>query len=103
MERSNTVETAVPDTRARAEELLRAYPLIAQRDLDFLLEFLARGSILDIGHILGNPELKAVVERVKAEHPAPFRTGMAQHLLHLALIILPMLVIGWYAWDYGVR
>lgn len=102
MNHVNATETAATNTRAHVEGLLRAYPDVTAEELAHLLNFLAKGAILDIGHIKGDPELNPIVERVKREHPEPFTVGMGRHVLHWTLMIVPILAFCWYAWDAGV-
>ena len=100
---SRSADPAAPYERAHFENLLRRYPDIDPEALVELLDFLADGPIIDLGHIKGDPALAAITARVKQEHPARFRTTPMQHLRQWALLLIPFIAICWYVWDYGVH
>lgn len=85
--------------RDHIAKLLRRYPRLEAEETEMLLDFLATGPIIEVGHIAGDPELKAIVERVRREHSKRFGVSLGRNLLIGLMLIAPLLAFCWYAWG----
>jgi hypothetical protein len=89
------------DHRDHIATLLRRYPQIDAAETETLLDFLATGPIIEVGHLAGDPELKPIVERVRREHAKRFSVGIGRNLLIGLALVLPLVLFCWVAWDLG--
>ncbi len=87
------------DHRDHIATLLRRYPQLDAAETETLLDFLANGPIIEVGHLAGDPAFKAIVERVKREHPKRFGVSLGRNLLIGLALIAPLLAFCWYAWG----
>lgn len=91
-------EAIYADTvRSRIAGLLRAYPDLEPAETAELLDFLARGSIIDVGYLRGDPQLKPIIDQVRADHPRRFRAGIVPTLLLLAMFAIPVFLLVAYS------
>ncbi|HET9511279.1 MAG TPA: hypothetical protein VFO80_09030 [Sphingomonas sp.] len=94
----DTIDTTIRD---RMAALLDRHPDLSQPELNEVIDFLARGPILDRGMLRGDPAYAATIAAIQAEHKRHFRAGIPQTLAVIALIIVPLALMLWVAVRYG--
>jgi hypothetical protein len=97
------IEHVAANDRDHFALLLRRYPTLDAQETEALLDFLAKGPIIEVGHLAGDPELKPIVERVKRDHPKRFSVGVGGNLLVAMILVVPLLLFCWWAWDSGAK
>ena len=95
-------ETRSPE-RIRTESLLRRYPDVDAQERDEVRLFLDKGPILEIGLMSGDPVLKTQIDRFKQENAEAFRLGIGKQIALMMVLVLPMILFGWYIWDSGAN
>ncbi len=78
-----------PQRRARAEELLTAYPDVTSEEQSEIVDFLARGKHLDVGLVTGREEFKQKIEEIRSAHPAVFRMHPLQSIAVFCAVVMP--------------
>ncbi|WP_294287942.1 hypothetical protein [uncultured Sphingomonas sp.] len=94
-------ETSDTTTRDRMAALLDRHPNLSPPELSEVIDFLARGPIVDRGMLRGDPAYAATIEAIQAEHKSHFRAGFLPTLAVIALITVPLAVMLWVAVRYG--
>lgn len=77
--------------------LLRRYPDLRPAETDTLLDFLAKGSLVDRGMLRGDAGLRPIIEQVEADHPARFRASAGRSLFVAFLLLAPLALFWWLA------
>ncbi len=91
------------DIRARIGDLLDRYPDIRPDERSDLLRFLTHGPIVDRGMIRGDAARATVLERVERDHPDHFRATLGSNLLVAALLIVPVVLMCWFAVYWAAK
>ncbi len=82
-----------PTRRARAEELLSAYPNTSDEETMEIVQFLARGMHLDVGLVSAKDEFKTKVAEIRHNHRDAFRLRPLEIAIFLLIVFTPLLAM----------
>ena len=87
----------------RAEQLLRNYPDADAAEIDEIARFLGKGPFLEVHRLTSGEELAVKVAAFKAAHPSHFALSLKEYAWVVLVVLGPLLVFCWLAWDSGKK
>lgn len=83
----------------RCEQLLLRYPDIDADETDEIVQFLKKGSHLEIGLLGARDGVRPQLEAFKRDHRKRFALGPREYALFLLMTLTPLAAICWYVWG----
>lgn len=95
--------TQAGDIRSRIGDLLDRYPDLRPDERSDLIAFLTKGALVDRGMIRGDAKLAPIIEQVESDHPEQFRPSVRSSLLVAILLIVPLVLMCWFAVNWTAK
>ncbi|KQN25614.1 hypothetical protein ASE86_05210 [Sphingomonas sp. Leaf33] len=94
----DTIDTTARD---RAADLLARHPHLNAAETAEIVQFLAKGPIIDRGMLRGDPAYAATIDAIQSDHARHFRASLPQIVGVIALMTVPIALMLWVAIRYG--